>query len=47
MDTKTFYGTEQRNIITYLEFGEIDIIEGKKKVWNFQLSRLNLIKQGH
>ena len=37
MDTKTFYGTEQKNIITYLEFGEIDIIEGKKKVWNFQL----------
>ncbi|OGT07448.1 MAG: hypothetical protein A2103_04225 [Gammaproteobacteria bacterium GWF2_41_13] len=37
MDAKTFYGTEQRNTITYLEFGEIDIVEGEKKIWNFQL----------
>jgi len=37
MDTNTFYGTEQKDIITYLEFGEIDIKNCKKKVWNFQL----------
>jgi len=37
MDTKTFYGTEQRDVITYLEFGEIDVKNVKKKVWNFQL----------
>lgn len=37
MDTKTFYGTEKSNIMAYLEFGEINIIEGKKKVWDFRL----------
>lgn len=34
---KKFYGTEKSNTITYLEFGEINIVEGKKKVWDFRL----------
>lgn len=37
MEIKKFYGTEKSNIITYLEFGEINIVEGKKKVWDFRL----------
>jgi hypothetical protein len=37
MDTKKFYGIEKSNIIAYLEFGEINIVEGKKKVWDFRL----------
>ena len=37
MDNKTYYGTEDSKVITYLEFGEIDITNSKKKIWNFQL----------
>ena len=37
MDTKGFYGTEKNNAIAYLEFGEIDTVKGKKKVWDFRL----------
>jgi hypothetical protein len=32
-----FYGTEKSDTITYLEFGEVDLREGKKKIWDFRL----------
>jgi hypothetical protein len=37
MSNNTFYGTENSSTITYLEFGEIDIAQGNKKVWDFRL----------
>jgi hypothetical protein len=36
-DNTIFYGTKESPAITYLEFGEIDLVKGKKKVWEFQL----------
>lgn len=36
MNTKTFYGTDASDVLAYLEFGEINIAEGKKKVWDFR-----------
>lgn len=36
-DNSIFYGTQDSSAITYLEFGEIDIAKGKKKIWEFQL----------
>lgn len=36
-DNSIFYGTKESSAITYLEFGEIDLVKGKKKVWEFQL----------
>jgi hypothetical protein len=32
-----FYGTEKSDTITYLEFGEVNLREGKKKIWDFRL----------
>lgn len=37
MTNQTFYGTEQSSTISYLEFGEIDLAKGNKKVWDFRL----------
>ena len=36
-DNTIFYGTQESTAVTYLEFGEIDLLKGKKKVWEFQL----------
>jgi hypothetical protein len=36
-DNSIFYGTQESSAVTYLEFGEIDLVKGKKKVWEFQL----------
>jgi hypothetical protein len=32
-----FYGTDKSDTITYLEFGEVNLREGKKKIWDFRL----------
>ena len=37
MDNKTFYGTNNTTNITYLEFGEIDLVQGKKTIWDFRM----------
>lgn len=37
MSTNKFYGTEKNDTITYLEFGEVNLREGTKKVWDFRL----------
>ncbi|MBI4929788.1 MAG: hypothetical protein HY841_03425 [Bacteroidetes bacterium] len=37
MNNKTYYGVDNSKTITYLEFGEIDIQNSQKKIWNFQL----------
>ena len=37
MTNKVFYGTDNNPAITYLEFGEVNVAEGKKKIWDFRL----------
>lgn len=37
MDNNVFYGTEKSSTVTYLEFGEIDLERGAKKIWDFRL----------
>lgn len=37
MSINKFYGTEKNDTITFLEFGEVNLREGTKKVWDFRL----------
>lgn len=37
MDKKKFYGTDENKSLSYLEFGAIDLIQGKKIVWDFRI----------
>ena len=37
MSNKMFYGTAKSSTVTFLEFGEINLKEGKKKIWDFKL----------
>ena len=37
MKNKTFYGTSELDSLSYMEFGSIDLVEGKKNVWDFRL----------
>jgi len=34
-----FYGTDKPKTLTYLEFGEIDVGKGGKKVWDFRINQ--------
>lgn len=37
MDISKFYGTEEGSTFSYLEFGSINLKEGKKEIWDFRL----------
>lgn len=37
MDNSRFYGSKDNACISYLEFGEINLAEGKKAIWDFRL----------
>ena len=37
MSSEIFYGNKNTRMITFLEFGEIDLEKGKKTIWDFRL----------
>jgi len=37
MNDEKYYGAKDHSIVSYLEFGEIDLVKGKKEVWDFRL----------
>jgi len=37
MEKKEFYKTEEKKSLTYLEFGSIDLLKGKKEVYDFRI----------
>ena len=35
MNNRQYYGCENPEAISYLEFGSINVVKGEKKIWNY------------
>lgn len=35
VDNKKYYGCENPEAVSYLEFGAINIVKGQKTIWNY------------
>ena len=35
MDKNDYYGCDDPEAVSYLEFGSINLVKGEKKIWNY------------
>ena len=38
-EKQQYYGSQEKESLTYLEFGGIDLVEGSKSIWDFRIDQ--------